>query len=266
MKTKEAIKVFINSRQSRGLSKETIRWYRGILNKLIQQYPVLPRSPTRIEAFLGNCEAGDERRHGYYRALRCFYRFLRKRYRLPNPIEMIDAPRRKSKQKNILMPEAINQLLAYKHKADIKAALLFLIDTGARVCELSSLSIDSLSETPWGYTALISGKTGERTVPINYETYHALMINLPFPKSRYWIRRKISRAFKDAKVDGSAINLRHTFATLWEGDELVLQNIMGHASLSTTKIYRQTRIKRLLEQHSKYSPLKMVLYNSKSML
>lgn len=266
MRTMEAVDIFLKSRQSKGLSPQTLRWYRGILFLFAKQFPRLPKSPSDIEEFLVNCQAGDERRHGYYRALRCFYRFLNKRLNIPNPVEMVDPPRRCRKYPRPLMPEDVDKLLAYPHSPKIKTALLFLVDTGARLGELTDLNIDMLAQTPWGFAAIIKGKTGTRTVALNYETYHALMVNLPLGYSRYRLRRKIAQAFKEAGVKGSALTLRHSFATFWEGDELILQQIMGHAHLSTTRLYRQLRIKRLTEQHHKYSLLNMVLSTSKSML
>lgn len=266
MKTMDAINLFIRSRQAKGLSFQTIRWYRGILLPFAQRFPTLPKSPEDIEGFLADCSAGDERRHGYYRTLRCLYRFLKKRFNLPNPMEMIEPPRRMCKYPRVLMPEDIDRLLAYPHPPEIKAALLFLVDTGARVGELTDLDIDMLIQTPWGFAATIKGKTGMRVIPLSYETYHALMVNLPLGCTTYRLRRKISQAFNKAGVKGSALTLRHTFATFWEGDELILQQIMGHAHLSTTKLYRHLRTKTLTEQHHKYSLLNMVLSRSKSML
>lgn len=266
MNTLEAINLFINSRRSKGLSPQTIRWYRGILLFFAQRYPTLPESPEDIEAFLVSCKTGDERRHGYYRTLRCLYRFLHRRLNTPNPVEVVDPPRRLPKQPKALMPDDVNKLLNYPHPPQIKAAILFLIDTGARVGELAGLDIDDLEETPWGLVATIKGKTGVRMVPISYETYHALMVNLPFRYKAHWMGTLISRAFNNAGVEGSAHKLRHTFGTLWQGDELVLQQIMGHAHLSTTRLYRHLRTQVLSEQHHQYSPLRMVLASSKSML
>lgn len=266
METANAIDLFLRSRQAKGLSLETIRWYRGILLFFAQRFPDLPDSSGDIEEFLLNCQAGDERRHGYYRCLRCFYRFLNKRLGIPNPIEMVDSPRRAKKYPPILMPEDIDRLLRYPHPPKIKAALLFLADTGARPSELAELEISNLTQTPWGFAATIKGKTGMRTVPLNYETYHAMMVNLPLSYTKYRLRRKIAEAFNKSGVKGSALTLRHTYATFWEGDELMLQQIMGHAHLSTTRLYRHLRIKTLTEQHHKYSLLNMVLSTSKSML
>lgn len=263
--TTVAVNMFLQSRRSKGLSPQTIRWYRGILLLFAQKFPRLPDSPSDIEQFLLECQGGDERRHGYYRALMCFYHFLHKRGFTSFIMEYIEPPRRSHKEPHWLMPDELNRLLSYPHPPTIKTALLFLIDTGARLGELSSLNLDNIKETPWGYIAGIRGKTGMRYVPINYETYHALMVNAPFGYKKHRLGRLISMAFKDAEVKGSAITLRHTFGTLWEGDELVLQAIMGHTHLSTTKIYRHLRMKILSEQHRLYSPLKMVLSSSKEM-
>lgn len=266
LETSAAVRMFLQSAQAKGLSHDTIRWYAGILHAFAHQYPQLPDSPDDIENFLASCRAGDERRHGYYRTLRCFYRFLKRRLKLENPVEIVDPPRKRPKQPHFLMLEDLGQLLGFPHPPKTKTALLFFIDTGTRLGELANLDNNNLVETPWGYAARVNGKTGMRTVPINYETYHALMVNLPLGYTKHRLGRKIAEAFKKAKVKGSALTLRHTFATLWDGDESVLQKIMGHANFSTTLIYRHLRLKKIAEEHHRYSPLNMVFSQTKSML
>jgi integrase/recombinase XerD len=266
MQTVDAVSKFINTCVSRNLSLRTIKWYREILFAFANKYPELPSDPELIESFIASVKVGDERRHGYYRSLRAFYHFLNKRLGINDPMECIEAPRRKPKIPRILMPQELNILLSYPHQPQIKTALMFLIDTGCRIGELHSLTLNCLQEIPWGHMAMVNGKTGQRMVPISYEVYHALMVNLPYSYSSWWLGRLISRAFKKASLRGSALTLRHTFGTLWEGDELVLQNIMGHASLNTTKRYRHLRLKTITEQHNKFSPLQMVFTSSKNML
>jgi len=258
MDTKKAVQAFVTSCRARGLSPHTIRWYREILYSFAKEYKRLPKSPEKIEKFITNCNAGDERRHGYYRAVRRFYRFLERRHDIKNPINKVDPPRRKPKHPKTLVPEEIDQLLSYPHSPRLKAAIMFLIDTGARVGELSSLKPKDLSETPWGYVARVNGKTGNRIVPISSETYNALADHLPFGWSVFRLRRLISQAFHSANVDGTAHTLRHTFGTLWRGDESALQDIMGHASFLTTKKYRHLRTEALSEQHHRHSPLRMI--------
>ena len=266
MQTKQAIDIFINSRHAKGLSPHTIRWYKGILTLFAQRYPKLPSKPEVIEVFLTSCQAGDERRHGYYRTLRCLYRFLHKRLKVANIIEMVDVPRRKKKLPLVLTQDQLEQLLSYPHRPIIKACLLFLTDTGCRVGELATLKPENLIETPQGYIAKVRGKTGERLVPISIEVYTSIRNYLPLPFTAYRLRRKMTEAFKDAHVPGSALTLRHTFATLWQGDELILQRIMGHAYLTTTQIYRHLRVQSLVEQHNQYTPLRYVFASTRAML
>lgn len=266
MRTIEAIELFMKSREARGLSPDTLRWYRGTLESFGRQCGDLPEEPEPIYDFLSSRNVGDERRHGYYRALRTLYSYLDRRFDAsPNPMRFVEPPKRRHKQPRPITPEDLEHLLSFPHSSGVKAALLFLADTGARVGELVNLKPSNLSQTPYGYIAEISGKTGTRLVPISTEIYLALMKALPFGYSKYRMRRLISKAFKDARVQGSGINLRHTFGTLWAGDELILQRIMGHAHLSTTKIYRALRMEQLSEQHHKYSPLKMILGSTRRM-
>lgn len=93
MPTSTAVDLFLKARIARGLAPQTIRWYRGILFLFARKFPMLPEDPTAIDFFLSSCKSGDERRHGYYRAIRCLYRFLKKRYGTPDPTEFVD-PRR----------------------------------------------------------------------------------------------------------------------------------------------------------------------------
>ena len=266
MHTQDAIDIFINSRKAIGVSPETIRWYKGILSKFELSCYELPEKPEPIIEFMASCKAGDERLHGYYRALRAMYNYMDLRlHAFPNPIKLIPQPRRHRKLPRPLMPEELDQLIAYPHPPKIRAALMFLTDTGCRVGELANLKLNDITRTPYGYMARVTGKTGTRIVPISDETYHSLIKNMPLGYSKYRLRRKISMAFIEARVQGSSINLRHTFGTYWEGDESILQQIMGHTHFETTQIYRQLRFRRIAEQHRLYSPLRMIMSGTKAM-
>lgn len=266
MRTKDAIDIFINSRKASGVSPETIRWYKDILSKFMISCYDLPESPELIMNFMASLRVGDERLHGYFRALRAMYNYIDLRlHSFPNPMKFVPQPKRRPKIPRPLMPEELEQLIAYPHPPKIRAALMFLTDTGCRVGELATLKLNDITRTPYGYMARVSGKTGTRLVPISSETYHALTKSMPLGYSKYRLRRKISMAFDDAYVQGSSINLRHTFGTYWEGDESILQQIMGHTHFETTQIYRQLRIRRIADQHRQYSPLKMIMGGTKSM-
>lgn len=269
MKTNKAIETFLHSLHAKGRSARTVDWYYGILNNFALMYPKLPKKLIQCETFIISCPAGDERRHGYYRALHAFYNYAEQRLNLKsNPMDCATAPGRKPKLPRPLTAEQLNQLLSYPHKARVKAVLFFLADTGFRLGELVDLFPEDIIETPQGYIATVpvTGKTGARLVPLGVETYSAIIKHLPLNISRGRMSHLIIRAFKDAHVPGSALNLRHTFGTLWDGDIDVLQLIMGHSKISTTMIYRRLQTEKLSLEHNKHSPLRSVLPFSRSML
>lgn len=217
--------------------------------------PSTKKKPEVIEQFIMNCPGKDERKHGYYRTLRCFYRFLERRYRVNNPMKYIDPPRRLRKEPYTLSYIELNKLLSYPHKPVIKASLFFLADTGARLGELYNIKPEDFKETPFGFTVSINGKTGIRIIPVSREAMQSLLKVLPFPYLKHRLGRKISLAFKEAGIKGTAHTLRHTFATLWGGDEIALQKIMGHSNMETLTRYRHLKTYILSTQHNKFSPL-----------
>lgn len=267
MRTTKAAGLFLQSRQAKGLSKRTLKWYSEILERFSNTYKNLPNKPEQIEKFLISLNVGDERRHGYYRAIKAFYNFLEKRHYIKhNPIHYIEEPKLSPKNPQVLTPEYINKILNNTCDPAIKAAIITLLDSGARLSEIHSLTIDNLLETPDGFLAIVHGKTGTRLVPLSYESYHALMLNLPFRWSNNHFGRLISQCCKKAGINASALTFRHSFATLWEGDELILQQIMGHTTLNTTKRYRHLRTQNAIKQHNQFTPLKMVLSFQNKML
>lgn len=267
MKTHEALKSFLYSCHARGLSARTIDWYAGILKRFAGMYPKLPKKPEDCEAFIISCPGGDEWRHGYYRALKVFYNYARSRLKVKrNPMDRVTTPRVKKKLPRPISAEQLKQLLSFPHRPRIRAILLFLADTGARPGELVNLSPADIYETPQGYVASITGKTGERLVPLSLVTYHALIKYLPLKISRGRLSHLVIWAFQDAHVPGSAINLRHTFGTLWHGDIDILMLIMGHSRISTTMIYRKLQVDDLSRAHNIHSPLRLVLPSQCGML
>ena len=259
MDTKEHVELFLASRVAKGLSPITIKWYKEILYKFQAVYPTTPPvKPEHIEFFLAQCPGKDKRRHGYYRALRCFYIFLERRHHYTNPIRLIDQPKCIKKYPDTFTPKELYTLLNWPHNPMIKACLIFLTDTGCRLGELHTLSPNALSETQMGYIARVNGKTGMRQIPISYETYHVIKGHIPFKIQVHWLGEMIHRAITDTGLTGSAHKIRHTFATLWDGDEFALKIIMGHSKFSTLEIYRHLRSNILCCQHNQYSPLTLI--------
>jgi integrase len=261
METKVTVEAFLQSRKAKGLSKRTIQWYQNILLKFLAMFPEMPDSPTAIEEFLISCRGGDERRHGYFRTIRVFYRFACRRYKTNNPVNSIEAPKRRKKYPRPITLDQLSQLLSFPHSQRVMAVLTFLAESGARIGELANLNKEDIFISEWGPLARITGKTGERIIPVSENTYNMLQTILPLNVKVDQLTRIVSWAFRDAHVPGTAHCLRHTFGTYWDGEDMDLQNIMGHSDLATTKRYRSIRLKKICEQHRKFNPLTLISTN-----
>lgn len=144
-----------------------------------------------------------------------------------------------------------------------RALLELLYGTGARISELTALHVDDVAELEQRGYLLVRGKGNkERLVPVGRQAQravsdylvrgrpslargksHALLLNLrggALSRQSAWavVKRAAQRA--GIEHDISPHTLRHSFAThLLEGgaDVRVVQELLGHSSVTTTQIY-----------------------------
>ena len=163
-----------------------------------------------------------------------------------------------------------------------RALLELLYGTGARISEAVSLSVDDLTPTSDGCLLRLFGKgRRERVVPVGryaveaVEAYlvrarpllaqagrgnTALFLNQrgnPLSRQSAWavLRDAGERAGIDVQV--SPHTLRHSFAThLLAGgaDVRVVQELLGHASVTTTQIYTQVTVQTMREVYAAAHP------------
>ncbi len=214
-------------------------------------------------------------------ALRSFFRFLVRRGMLAkNPAELIATPKKEQRlpfhldidQATALMEATDSQL---KNALRDRAILELLYSSGLRVSELTGLNIGELDVT--GGTVRVTGKGGkERIVPVGSRALEALRAyldqrtdatanNALFLNTRNGRinRRSVTRIIDTHVLRIAAFKrisphtLRHTFAThMLEGgaDLRAIQELLGHASLSTTQKYTHVSIDRLMEVYDKAHP------------
>jgi integrase/recombinase XerC len=219
-------------------------------------------------------------------ALRSFFRYLVKHgVILENPVELILTPKQEQTIPAYLPVDDMFRLLD-SIKADNLAGLrnraIFetLYSCGLRVSELSGMNLFDVDFTK-GVIRVLGKGDRERIVPIGRKALEAIQAyrqrlreesgisddtNAPLFLNKNQGRltvRSIARILdKTAKECGllapvSPHALRHTFAThmLDAGADLrVVQELLGHKSLSTTQKYTHVSIDRLMEAYDKAHP------------
>jgi integrase/recombinase XerC len=212
--------------------------------------------------------------------LRAFYRFLvRTGAAGANPATVVPMPRAEKRLPKALTPREVAAVLdapeaaGWRHLRD-RAIFELLYASGLRVSELTSLNTEDLQFST--RFLRVRGKGGkERIVPFGAKAADALkeyMAARPGSSgtalflnrnggrltSRSVHRTVLARVLASLQEEGvSPHTFRHTFAThlLEAGADLrVIQELLGHASLSSTQIYTHVDIQRLLEVYRKAHP------------
>ncbi|MDI3525013.1 MAG: integrase/recombinase XerD [Candidatus Atribacteria bacterium] len=255
---------------------------------------LLEATPEEISSFLVHLKVqnGLSRvsQQNRLSALRTFYRFLKKRELLSfNPAQEVGGIKTEKKLPAFLTLSEIDKLLSFLKKRYFEnkcflnarnwAIFELFYASGLRVSELADLKRENVDLHNRLVRVHGKGKR-ERIVPFNesarqalqeYEVFRGLLedkegyffVNRRGGKlSTRGIRKIFERVLKETGILEKKVSphtLRHTFAThfLAGGGELrVVQEMLGHASLSTTQIYthidweRMRRVYDLTHPHS----------------
>lgn len=91
-------------------------------------------------------------------ALKSYYKFLmQRRYVEVNPVEYVECPKVKNKEKIPLTGEQVRAMIAKTSNARMEAFIMALATTGMRIAELASVTIDDYNNRV-GNTIIITGK------------------------------------------------------------------------------------------------------------
>jgi integrase/recombinase XerD len=218
-------------------------------------------------------------------ALRAFYKFAENEKHLPaNIAENLSLPRRWKRLPKALSNEEIEKLLKPEEPATPEslcdqAILELAYASGLRLSELKNLRLEQL-HLDAGFINVIGKGNKERVVPVGRTAVAALnrfiesgrpklvtpkspanvfltKRGTPFAAVTLWLRIKnrVRRAGVERNITPHM--LRHSFAThlLEHGADLrVIQELLGHANISTTEIYTHVTGSRLREIHRKFHP------------
>ena len=277
-----------------GLAENTLEAYRADLKKFTAylhaaKTPLLRVTTDTLLGFMmqqkeaGLSVASIAR---YMVAIRMFYRFLYTEGQLSTDITAtFDTPRIWTRLPEVLGPHDVERLLSAPDRRTPMglrdAALLELLyATGARVSEVSRLRLQDVN-LDYAYVRCFGKGSKERIVPIGQQAIAALRAYLetarptlapegggvdilflsrkrtPLRRESIWRVVKKYVTLLGLKRSVSPHTLRHSFAThlLERGADLrSVQEMLGHADISTTQRYTHVDQERLKSVHKKYHP------------
>jgi len=218
--------------------------------------------------------------------LKGFFRYLAREKRIPrDPLALISTPKQEKPLPAFLSVDDVFRLLGGVQGNGVlifrdRAVLEALYSTGVRVSELVSLNWSDI-DFQLGIIRVIGKGSKERIVPIGEVALQALR-DYGAEQARKWRRaargetavflnhrggrittRSVARIVeKHLKAAGIPVRmgphgLRHTFAThLLNGgaDLRVIQELLGHASLSTTQRYTHVNLDQLTAVYDRAHP------------
>jgi integrase/recombinase XerC len=214
-------------------------------------------------------------------ALRTFFRYLcREGILEKNPARALLSPRRERRIPGHFEEDEMASFVDVPGDGDsarrARAILEMLYGTGIRCAELVGLDLGDVDLQ--GRTLRVLGKgSKERIVPFGKPAAEALQVYLTvrsrlkarnsalFVNARggrltdRWVRQIVSRRVKQVAIARrlSPHSLRHSFAThlLERGADLrAIQELLGHASLSTTQRYTHVNARHILDVYKKTHP------------
>lgn len=253
------------------LGETTTRWLPQISPRILRQYLAQMQKHHQSRGTMGRRLS----------TLRTFFRYLVREGTLASsPADLISSPKLAQKLPTVLSVDESIGLLDRSQRTDIlglrdRAMWELLYSSGLRVSELVGLDRHNLDLEQGSVRVLGKGRK-ERVVPVGIEALKALKTYLDqrgtvsqetalFVNHRggRLTARSVQRLLKRALIEGGVLKdatphaLRHSFAThLLDGgaDLRSIQELLGHASLSTTQRYTKVSMSHLMEVYDNAHP------------
>ncbi|MBO0418982.1 site-specific tyrosine recombinase XerD [Vagococcus fluvialis] len=221
-------------------------------------------------------------------SLRKFHQFLRQERMTDNdPMQHIDTPKKTQRLPKTLSIKEVEKIIESPDTNDAlgirdRAILEVMYATGLRVTELITLKLDDL-HLSLGLLQTVGKGDKERIIPLGdvaikwvnlyleksrpellaknkKDKTNILFLNYKgegFTRQGIWKNLKVYVTQAGIEKEVTPHTLRHSFAThlLENGADLrVVQELLGHADISTTQIYTHISKKRMADVYKTYFP------------
>ena len=266
--------------------KSLVEYYTDYVGNLPDPRDVDVAQLRQYVSYLHECQYSRRTIARRLACLRSFFRFCcREGFADHNPAKPLRTPRVGTSLPHFLTTEQVGRLLEAPDKEDAqgkrdRAILETMYSAGLRVSELVGLNLEDWDQDA-GILRVFGKGRKERIAPVGSYATRALhdwvAVRKPNPKggrdseqavflNRFGDRittrsigRMLEKYLKETGLETvtSPHTLRHSFAThLLDGgaDLRSVQELLGHKSLSTTKIYTHVSTRRLRETYEKSHP------------
>jgi integrase/recombinase XerD len=219
-------------------------------------------------------------------SIRAFHQFLLRTHAAnQDPSILIEIPKSERSIPKVLSLEEVEKLLDISNGQGHfalrdKAMLEILYATGIRVSELIQIDVEHVNLT-MGFVTVIGKSNKERIIPVGGPAAEALKRYLEHGRPNFLLENRtedslflnhhgkrlsrqgfwkiLKKIANEAGIKNELTphTLRHSFAThlLQNGADLkAVQEMLGHADISTTQIYTQLSKTRLKDVYSKFHP------------
>ena len=287
-----ALRAFDGTLQARGMADKTRRAYGVDLGQLaewatgrgLKPHELDARELRRYAAVLTEEGCSKTTVARKLAAIRSFYRALLERREIDaNPADLVASPKRDSYLPRVLKPGEVAELLQRipaSTPLELRDRAMFELAYAAGLRAEEMVNLDLTDLDPDGEELRVEGKGGRtRIVPAGEHAWRALESYLDRGRtalatdvetalfisksgrrlSTSDVRRRLTVWTRRAALAGgvSPHTLRHSFAThLLEGgaDLRAIQELLGHASISTTQTYTRVESRRLRRAYAHAHP------------
>lgn len=272
-------------RVEKGAAANTVAAYRRDLTRYLNWSLNNPGAPIKDYAHsINNLAPSSLERN--FSAIRSFHNYLNREFQIPDPTDDLPETGKRQRLPKALSVEEVTKLIEAAKDPSLPVTLRdyllleLLYSTGARVSEVIGINLQDIYESTVGDESIwvlkLRGKGGkERIVPLG--SYAQNAIDDYLVRCRPSLLKRVNESALFLNVRGTRLSrvsaweivkkaavksgltsrvtphiFRHSYAThLLDGgaDIRVVQELLGHASVTTTQIYTLVTIDKVRESY-----------------